>query len=318
MKCLRNTLQTCSIGSLSLVVLLAMIGGCAQVPSHVDLASALESRKPGHKRKLNRASAKDKQLGQQQQSQQRAHLFANARALEKQGKVAEAIAAYESIVARFPGDAKSLHRLAVCHDKGGNAEASAKLYLRALHHAPHDADLLCDYGYSRYVHGDLLQAESMLQQALEVDPDHSRAHGNMGLVLGRLGRDAEALSAFKRSGLSDTEAGENLRLLKEQLVEAKQDRRSEQPSASTAKQNVARAINVKTAQPTAVSEDRVESKPSVAELAAGPPLPPDAIADDTETSATPLAKTELLNLLTSGVKKDVQYVGDPIRKTIRR
>lgn len=313
MSCLRTAFTTCSNGALLLAGLLAMIGGCAQVPSHVDLAGALNKHKLGHKAKHNGSVVKD---------QQRDHLFAAARALEKQGNVAEAIEGYQSIIARFPNDTRSLHRLAVCHDKGGDAEASAKLYLRALHHAPQDADLLCDYGYSRYVHGDVLQAESMLKQALQIDPQHSRAHGNMGLVLGRLGRDGEALSAFKRSGLSHKDASENLRLLKQQLAEAKQDKHGHDGNQVDVK-SIVQASNEVPVVPAELStrsvsaSQHITDKLPTAELAAIPPAPPAAV-DPSGAATKQLSETELLDVLTSSVKKDVQYVGDPIRKTIRR
>ena len=118
---------------------------------------------------------------------------------------------YTSLIEEFPNDATAYHRLAVLRDEHGSSEASAPLYRSALKLAPLSADILCDYGYSRYLSGDLELAERTLRQAIELDEHLERAHNNLALVLASQGKHEQAVASFKNAGLSQREAQENLR-----------------------------------------------------------------------------------------------------------
>ena len=174
----------------SCVAMCLLIGsGCAQVPSNLDLSSLVQNEKSAKARRSSVQAHKRRNNHFEQQ-------FARARSLEKQNKTQLAITAYQKLAQKFPNEGRVLHRLAVCQDSAGDANESSSLYLRALHFSPNDPNLLCDYGYSRYVHGDMLQAETMLRRAIKIDPKHSRSRANLGLVLAKLGRDDEAIAAF--------------------------------------------------------------------------------------------------------------------------
>jgi tetratricopeptide (TPR) repeat protein len=49
-----------------------------------------------------------------------------------------------------------------------------------------------------------------LRQALALQPDHARAHNNLGLVLARNGQGEAALAEFHKAGCSDAAARVNL------------------------------------------------------------------------------------------------------------
>ncbi len=136
--------------------------------------------------------------------------FALGRAAEKRGDLDTAQAAYTAATLRDPTRADALHRLAVVHDRKGEPLAAGPLYQRALKAGPGNPDLFCDRGYSLYLQGRYPEAERDLRQALAVEPKHARARVNLGLVLGRTGRDDEALASFIGGGCSAAEAQANL------------------------------------------------------------------------------------------------------------
>ena len=256
-------------------VLCFTIAGCAQVPSHVDLASMLKSQDAKHAAKTPAQAEK---------------MLATAKSLEKQGKLKEAIKHYDQIVKQFPNEGRAYHRLAVCHDRTSNNSDSSRLYVRALHFSPHDPQLLCDYGYSRYVHGDLLQAETMLRRAIKIDSSLARGHANLALVLARQGKEQEAIASFVRSGLSESAAKENLQKL---------------PAPETMPAAVAK--------PTAIASRNVANaaKPRVE--------PSEKIVLGEVGLKTDVSEQELLELLTKeAAESNVQYVSEPMRNSIRR
>jgi len=183
---------------------------CNYVPTNVDLSSYLATQpsKPGVQQ---RATNSRHQLGVNPQGDQRTRQLQIARHLEQNGNHQAAIARYVQLTEAFPNDSDTLHHLAILQDKHGDPSKSARNYLRALQLAPTNAELLCDYGYSRYIQGDVVQAEALLLRAVEIDANLRRGYNNLGLVLAAQGRNQEALTAFERTGLPFHEAQENLR-----------------------------------------------------------------------------------------------------------
>ena len=141
--------------------------------------------------------------------------FQTARRLEREGKLDEAIAKYQEIVQEQPKRSDAHHRLAVTLDKADRHEESADHYLSALRLDSRNPEFLCDYGYSRYLQGDLDEAHQVLRRATRLREDFPRAHNNLGLVLTRLGNDEEALASFRLAGLSDAESHNNLKRAQE-------------------------------------------------------------------------------------------------------
>jgi Flp pilus assembly protein TadD len=96
------------------------------------------------------------------------------------------------------------------HDKKGDPETAAKYYQEALKRDAKNAEVHCDYGYSRYVRRDFPAAEKSLRQAIALNPNLGRAHTNLGLLLARTGREDEALKEFAKTGCSEPMARCNL------------------------------------------------------------------------------------------------------------
>jgi Tfp pilus assembly protein PilF len=119
--------------------------------------------------------------------------------MEKRGLDADAAAEYEKARQADPRrDPIVRRRLAVLYDRLGDDAHALAEYGKALAAAPHDADLLNDFGYFHYERGDLAEAEKCFRQALEANPKHLRATVNLGLALGKQGRFDESLETFRR------------------------------------------------------------------------------------------------------------------------
>ncbi|MFN4260369.1 MAG: tetratricopeptide repeat protein [Gemmataceae bacterium] len=149
--------------------------------------------------------------------------LATARALERQGHPAEAIAQYERARQFNPKLIQVSRRLAVLYDQVGAFDLALGEYKKALQHAPRDAALLNDVGYCHYQRGDLAEAEQWLRKAIAQDPKHTQAWINLGLVLGQQRRYDESREAFGKV-LSPAEAHSNLGVILAQhgeLAEAK-------------------------------------------------------------------------------------------------
>jgi tetratricopeptide (TPR) repeat protein len=138
-----------------------------------------------------------------------AQKMALARSLESQGKTAEAIYTYSSILAKEER-ADAHHRIAVLHDKAGNFPASDEHYQVALKLEPKNAELLCDRGYSFLLQDRLAEAQEQLEKAIKRDSDLTRAHNNLGLLLAQQGHIDRALVQFAAAGCSHAEARTNL------------------------------------------------------------------------------------------------------------
>src|SRR5262249_56804428 len=54
------------------------------------------------------------------------------------------------------------------------------------------------------------EAEAALRHALALEPGHSRAHNNLGLVLAQAGRPEDALASFRSAGCTEADAHVNL------------------------------------------------------------------------------------------------------------
>jgi Tfp pilus assembly protein PilF len=119
--------------------------------------------------------------------------------LEKQGLHADAATQYENARQHDPRRGPVVaRRLAVIYDRLGDDARALPEYKQALTAAPHDADLLNDFGYYYYQRGNLPEAEKCFKQALEANPKHQRATVNLGLTLGKQGRMDVSLETFRR------------------------------------------------------------------------------------------------------------------------
>ena len=123
-----------------------------------------------------------------------------ARDLEMEQNPTEAIAAYRAVLDRAPNNALALHRMAVLTDMQGAHDEAESLFHQALEVQPDNADLLCDFGYSRYLQGDFEYAQRAYRESLQHDARSPRTHTNLGLLLVRLNRETDARDHFAKAG----------------------------------------------------------------------------------------------------------------------
>jgi tetratricopeptide (TPR) repeat protein len=133
-----------------------------------------------------------------------------AKSLDSAGKDEEALIHYEkarAITPKFPDE--SLQRIAVLYDKLGDQPKALAILRELRDRYPGDANVLNDLGYSLYNRGEWAEAESVLRQATQKDPKHTRAWMNLGLTLAQLERTEEAYAAFTRA-VSPADAHANI------------------------------------------------------------------------------------------------------------
>jgi Flp pilus assembly protein TadD len=144
--------------------------------------------------------------------------LAFARLLEQRDQPDRAEHCYHALIEKNDRDPVPYHRLGVIAARQRRFAEAEQHFQTAKQLAPPTAKLLCDMGYAYYLQDKLTEAEEVLEQALELDPNLQAASNNLGLVLGVQGRDDESLSAFKR-GVSDAEALANLAYARSQRGE---------------------------------------------------------------------------------------------------
>jgi Flp pilus assembly protein TadD len=160
--------------------------------------------------KAPRHEPREKPAGKLTASQAADVQVAMGRSLESQGDLEGALVSYREAAKRDPKRADAPLRMAVTLDKMGRFAEAAPFYELALKASPGDPEIFCDRGYSLYVQSRYAEAETQFRQALARRPDLSRAHNNLGVLLGRTGRAGEALAEFNKAGIPEADAHLNL------------------------------------------------------------------------------------------------------------
>ncbi|MET3108273.1 putative TPR repeat methyltransferase [Oxalobacteraceae bacterium GrIS 2.11] len=123
-------------------------------------------------------------------------------ALHQQGKLSEADALYQKILANHPNHFDALHFRGVIAKQNGQAPQAVKLIRQAIScigdelNANH-ASAFCNLGAA---YQDCQQTElalSSYQQAILLRPDYAMAHNNLGNTLKNLGRHQDAIEAYQ-------------------------------------------------------------------------------------------------------------------------
>lgn len=126
--------------------------------------------------------------------------LATADELLANGHDPEALALLERARALDPAvEPAVVHKLAVLYDRTGDALRARAEYDKALAARPRDADLLSDVGYFYYRRGNWAEAEGWFRKALAEQPRHERAGVNLGLTLAELRRYDESFRAFEQA-----------------------------------------------------------------------------------------------------------------------
>lgn len=125
--------------------------------------------------------------------------FATAQALEAQGDLDAAEAAYRQLLATMPGQPVLLARLALVRKARGALGEAESLLRRAILAAPQEPALHNNLGNVLRNAGRLADAEASYRKALTLNPAYGEAFYNLGVALEDSGRQEESLSAYRQA-----------------------------------------------------------------------------------------------------------------------
>ena len=126
--------------------------------------------------------------------------IARARGYERSGQYDKARKVYETLRQREPNNLAVMHRLGCVADLQRRHGEAEQLFMAVVAKEPRNSEAMGDLGYCYFLQGKLPQAEQVLRQAVALQPECARHHNNLGLVLGHLEREAEAIAEFQRGG----------------------------------------------------------------------------------------------------------------------
>ncbi len=133
-----------------------------------------------------------------------------ARQLEEQGKASEAASIYEQLLVEQADNSVALHRLAVIHSQLGEFEKAEQYFQEVISLDPHNAEVLCDFGFNCFLQNKLIDAEKSYLSALNKGSDIKRLHNNLAVLYARTDRADHALEQFRAAGCDPATARQNL------------------------------------------------------------------------------------------------------------
>ncbi|MDR0965068.1 MAG: tetratricopeptide repeat protein [Myxococcales bacterium] len=127
-------------------------------------------------------------------------LTAKAARLLGEGKLPEARQLLERLIVDEPKSAKIRGLLALTLFKMNVYDQASVHYERLVHDNPIDATLRVNLGLVYVKSENAARAIEELEIALDLEPDHKKAHGYLGLALAQVGQYERAQSCFIRAG----------------------------------------------------------------------------------------------------------------------
>jgi tetratricopeptide (TPR) repeat protein len=120
-----------------------------------------------------------------------------ALSLHRAGRLTEAEATYQAVLAANPGDVAALHGLGVLRHQRGDHAAAVELLRLAVGRAPGAAEFHFNLGLALLKAGRADDAVAALGEAARLKPDWARPHYDMGNAHLAAGRQEEAVRAFR-------------------------------------------------------------------------------------------------------------------------
>ena len=118
-------------------------------------------------------------------------------ALQEQGKLEEAIEAFNKALALDPDDADVYNNMGNALKEQGKLEEAIEAYNKALSIKPEYTDAHYNMGIALKEQGKLEEAIEAYNKALSIEPDCAEAHYNSSFALLNSGRSKEGLDAYE-------------------------------------------------------------------------------------------------------------------------
>jgi tetratricopeptide (TPR) repeat protein len=125
--------------------------------------------------------------------------LAQAYALDRQGRLGEAIAAYQRLLAAEPRNSDALHLMGVAMARTGRAPEAATTIAAAAELQPDNPAIQANLGNALNELGRHVEAAAHFERALQLKPDFVAAAHASGRTLLRLGKLDEALQSLQRA-----------------------------------------------------------------------------------------------------------------------
>ncbi len=126
-------------------------------------------------------------------------LLAEAVAHHGAGRLQDALALYDRILADAPDNPDALHLKGVALAQGGAFDDGIAAIRAAIEVRGDSVDYHNNLGNLLWQAGRLGEAEAALRRAIEVAPGHAAAHNNLGNVLEALGRETDAIESYRHA-----------------------------------------------------------------------------------------------------------------------
>jgi protein O-GlcNAc transferase len=126
-------------------------------------------------------------------------LMAQAQALHRGGRIAQAEPVYREVLRRAPKHFDALHSLGMLAFQAGHPQASADLMAQALAVDASNAEAHGNLGFALHTLRRHAEALASFDRALALKPDLLEALNNRGNTLSALGRHDDALASFDRA-----------------------------------------------------------------------------------------------------------------------
>src|SRR5882762_2069602 len=120
-------------------------------------------------------------------------------ALHRAGRLAEAEACYQRVLAVEPENADALHLIGNIAYQVGRHDVAVAMIGQAIRRNGRNPLYFSNLGLALGNQGRLDEALTRFEQALVLKPDYAEAHHNRGNVLTALNRHVEALASYDRA-----------------------------------------------------------------------------------------------------------------------
>ncbi len=120
-------------------------------------------------------------------------------ALQRAGKLEEAIAAYRQVIKLQPDSASAYYNMGTALSDQKKLEEAITAYRKAIELDPKDAAAYNNLGLVLYGLGKKEDAIAAVRKAIELDPKLAQAYNNLGNALSELGKKEDAIAAYRQA-----------------------------------------------------------------------------------------------------------------------